>query len=158
MGQKSRTIGTLGMLLFDYCFWCATFGPPCILLTVVAVLIVIGLHFRILGLSARVSVMDDKTYKYNRFQLMWHSIVPFPTISINLLLPQPECLTGTEITDIYLLDLFLTSIPQCFSLKVTSPLGSSDHCVVTAKCKQIFLAPSAPFHRTVGLYRYSKAA
>ena len=55
----------------------------------------------------------------------------------------------------YLLDLFLTSIPESFSHKVTSPLGSSDHCVVTVKCKQVFSAPSVPFHRTV--YRYSKA-
>ena len=55
----------------------------------------------------------------------------------------------------YLLDLFLTSIPDCFSHKVTSPLGSSDHCVVTVKCKQVFSTPSVPFHRTV--YRYSKA-
>ena len=39
----------------------------------------------------------------------------------------------------YLLDLFLTTVPECFSHKVTSPLGSSDHCVVTVKCKQLFM-------------------
>ena len=35
-----------------------------------------------------------------------------------------------------------------------SPLGSSDHCAVIVKCKQIFLEPSVPFHRAV--YRYSR--
>ena len=53
------------------------------------------------------------------------------------------------------LHLFLTSAPEFFSHKATSPLGSSDNCVVTVKCEQLFLAPSVPFHRTV--YRYAKA-
>ena len=35
----------------------------------------------------------------------------------------------------YLLDLFLTSTPENFSHKVSSPLGSSDHCVVTVNFK-----------------------
>ena len=55
----------------------------------------------------------------------------------------------------YLLDLFLTSTPENFSHKVSSPLGSSDHCVVTVKSNQVCSTPSAPFHRTV--YKYAKA-
>ena len=55
----------------------------------------------------------------------------------------------------YLLDLFLTSNPTCFSHKVTSPLGTSDHCVITVSGKQVCSTPSAPFHRTV--YQFSKA-
>ena len=55
----------------------------------------------------------------------------------------------------YLLDLFLTSIPENFSHKVSSPLGSSDHCVISIKCKQVLSTPSVPFYRTV--YKYLKA-
>lgn len=55
----------------------------------------------------------------------------------------------------YLLDLFLTSNPDSFSHKVTSPLGTSDHCVVSVTCKHAFSTPSAPFHRTV--YQFTKA-
>ena len=55
----------------------------------------------------------------------------------------------------YLLDLFLTSTPECFSHKVSSPLGSSDHCVITVTHKQTSSTPSAPFHRT--LYQFAKA-
>ena len=55
----------------------------------------------------------------------------------------------------YLLDLFLTTTPENFNHAVRSPLGSSDHCVVTAKYKQVSSTPSAPFHRTV--YKYSQA-
>ena len=55
----------------------------------------------------------------------------------------------------YLLDLFLTSTPENFSHKISSPLGSSDHCVVTVNHKQASSIPSVPFHRTV--YRYSAA-
>ena len=55
----------------------------------------------------------------------------------------------------YLLDLFLTTKPESFSHKVTSPLGSSDHCVVTVTAKRSFTTPSAPFHRTV--YRFQNA-
>ena len=55
----------------------------------------------------------------------------------------------------YLLDLFLTSIPEMVSHKVSSPLGSSDHCVVSVACKHVLSTPSVPFHRTV--WMYSKA-
>lgn len=55
----------------------------------------------------------------------------------------------------YLLDLFLSSIPENFSHKVSSPLGTSDHCVVSVKCNQVLSTPSVPYHRTV--YKYSKA-
>ena len=37
---------------------------------------------------------------------------------------------------------------ECFFHKVTSPFGSSDHGVVTIKCKQLFFALSVPFHKT----------
>ena len=46
----------------------------------------------------------------------------------------------------YLLDLFLTTMTDNVSHKVSSPLGSSDHCVVSVKCSQILSTPSAPFH------------
>ena len=55
----------------------------------------------------------------------------------------------------YLLDLFLCSNPENFTHKVSSPLGSSDHCVVSVRCKQVLSTPSVPFHRTV--YKYSQA-
>ena len=55
----------------------------------------------------------------------------------------------------YLLDLFLTTNPDYFSHKVSPPLGTSDHCVVTVTGKHISSTPSVPFHRTV--YRFSKA-
>ena len=55
----------------------------------------------------------------------------------------------------YLLDLFLTTNPDNYHHKVSSPLGTSDHCVVTVTSDTLFSRPSAPFHRTV--YKYSKA-
>ena len=55
----------------------------------------------------------------------------------------------------YLLDLFLTSNPDNYHHTVSSPLGSSDHCVVLVSSRTHFFKPSAPFHRTV--YRFSKA-
>ena len=55
----------------------------------------------------------------------------------------------------YLLDLFLTTNPDHFSHTVSSPLGTSDHCVVTVTSKRVSSTPSVPFHRTV--YRFSKA-
>ena len=55
----------------------------------------------------------------------------------------------------HLLDLFLTSHPEIHEHFVSSPLGNSDHCVVTVKCKTNISIASVPFHRTV--YRYSKA-
>ena len=54
----------------------------------------------------------------------------------------------------YLLDLFPTTMPDV-SRKVSSPLGSSDNCVLSVKCSQILSTPSTPFHRTV--WQYSKA-
>ena len=55
-----------------------------------------------------------------------------------------------------LLDLYLTTCPDVCSSYVSSPLGRSDHCMVTVaidvQCKQ---SSDVPFHRTV--YRYSKA-
>lgn len=55
----------------------------------------------------------------------------------------------------YLLDLFLTTNPDSYHHKVSSPLGTSDHCVVTVTSNSLLSKPSAPFHRTV--HRFSKA-
>ena len=55
----------------------------------------------------------------------------------------------------YLLDLFLTSDPEAHQHVVSSPLGNSDHCVVTVTCRNNFSIASVPFHRTV--YQYAKA-
>ena len=55
----------------------------------------------------------------------------------------------------HLLDLFLTSDPDAYQHIVSSPLGSSDHCVVTVTRKDSPSIVSAPYHRTV--YQYSKA-
>ena len=55
----------------------------------------------------------------------------------------------------YLLDLFLTTNPDSYHHRVSSPLGTSDHCVVTVTSNNLLSKPSAPFHRTV--YRFSKA-
>ena len=55
-----------------------------------------------------------------------------------------------------LLDLFLTSCPEKCSTSVLSPLGSSDHCVVSVKVDtKSDTSTDVPFHRTV--FRYSKA-
>ena len=55
-----------------------------------------------------------------------------------------------------LLDLFLTSVPDKCVHSVTSPLGSSDHCVVSVKVDTKYKKSSdAPFHRKV--YRFAKA-
>ena len=55
-----------------------------------------------------------------------------------------------------LLDLFLTSCPERCSTSVLSPLGSSDHCVVSVKVDtKSDTSTDVPFHRTV--FRYSKA-
>ena len=55
-----------------------------------------------------------------------------------------------------LLDLFLTSCPEKCSTSVLSPLGSSDHCVVSVKIDaKSEISTDVPFHRTV--FRYSKA-
>ena len=55
-----------------------------------------------------------------------------------------------------LLDLFLTSCPDLCTATVMSPLGRSDHCMVSVKvdiqCKE---SSDVPFQRTV--FRYSKA-
>ena len=55
-----------------------------------------------------------------------------------------------------LLDLYLTTCPNLCTANVLSPLGRSDHCMVTVaidvQCKE---STDVPFHRTV--YRYSKA-
>jgi len=55
----------------------------------------------------------------------------------------------------YLLDLFLTTNPDSYHHTVSSPLGTSDHCVVSVASSTLFSRQSAPFHRTV--YNYSKA-
>ena len=63
-----------------------------------------------------------------------------------------------DIIDQYhnLLDLYLTTCPDLCTATVSSPLGRSDHCMVSVaidvQCKQ---STDVPFHRTV--YRYSKA-
>ena len=55
-----------------------------------------------------------------------------------------------------LLYLFLTSCPEKCSTSVLSPLGSSDHCVVSVKIDaKSEISTDVPFHRTV--FRYSKA-
>ena len=55
-----------------------------------------------------------------------------------------------------LLDLFLTSCPEKCSTYVLSPLGTSDHFVVSVKIDaKSEISTDAPFHRTV--FRYSKA-
>ena len=55
-----------------------------------------------------------------------------------------------------LLDLFLTSVPDKCVHSVTSPLGTSDHCVVSVKVNTKFKKSSdVPFHRRV--YRFAKA-
>ena len=55
----------------------------------------------------------------------------------------------------YLLDLFLTTNPDSYDHRVSSPLGTSDHCVVTVTSNNLLSKPSAPFHRTV--HSFSKA-
>ena len=55
-----------------------------------------------------------------------------------------------------LLDLFLTNCPEFCTATVESPLGSSDHSVISVRvdiqCKE---SSDVPYHRTI--YRYSKA-
>ena len=55
-----------------------------------------------------------------------------------------------------LLDLFLTTCPELCSSSVLSPLGSSDHSVVSVKIKtKCYKSSDVPLHRTV--YRYTMA-
>ena len=53
----------------------------------------------------------------------------------------------------YLLDLFLTSHPDDFQPSVESPLGSSDHCVVSISSCFTSSRHEGPYHRTVLRYR-----
>ena len=53
----------------------------------------------------------------------------------------------------YLLDLFLTSHPDFFQHSVESPLGTSDHCVVSLSTCFTSSRHEGPYHRTVLRYR-----
>ena len=53
----------------------------------------------------------------------------------------------------YLLDLFLTSHPDGFEYSVESPLGTSDHCLVSISSSFSTSRHQGPYHRTVLRYR-----
>ena len=53
----------------------------------------------------------------------------------------------------YLLDLFLTSHPDVFQHSIESPLGTSDHCVVSLSTSFTSSRHEGPYHRTVLRYR-----
>ena len=55
--------------------------------------------------------------------------------NLNQIVSSPTRVPDRDGDNGYLLDLFLTTIPENFSHKVSSPLGSSDHCVITVKYK-----------------------
>ena len=65
----------------------------------------------------------------------------------------PTRIPDRECDGSYLLDLFLTSIPDDCSHAVNSPFGKSDHCVVSVSISSSVPQKVAPFHRTVLRYR-----
>jgi len=84
--------------------------------------------------------------------------VEFFASSYNLtqLISEPTRIPRRENEGSYLLDLFLTSSPEKYSTRVFAPLGSSDHCVVTAsfRINQSEKAKAAPKRQ---IWHYKKA-
>lgn len=61
--------------------------------------------------------------------------------NLTQLIKQPTRIPDNPDHNPYLLDLFLTTNPDNYDVEVKSPLGSSDHCLISATCES---SPSPP--------------
>ena len=73
--------------------------------------------------------------------------------NLTQLVTSPTRIPDRDSDGSYLLDLFLTSHPDDFQHSVESPLGSSDHCVVSISTSFTPSRHEGPYHRTVLRYR-----